>query len=99
MFERDKEDLRALGVPVETGGFDPLFGDEGGYRIPRQAFELPQIDLEADEAAVVGLAARGWQQAGPASATCDAPLNPKPVGIDVDRSALDGAQPQGVPDA
>ena len=48
MFERDKEDLRALGVPIETGGFDPLFGDEAGYRIPRQAFELPQIDLEAD---------------------------------------------------
>jgi proteasome accessory factor B len=98
MFERDKEDLRALGVPIETGGFDPLFGDEAGYRIPRQAFELPQIDLEADEAAVVGLAARVWQQAGLASATSDALLKLKAAGIDVDRSALDVAQPQLVPD-
>ena len=94
MFERDKEDLRALGVPIETGGFDPLFGDEAGYRIPRQAFELPQIDLEADEAAVVGLAARVWQQAGLASATSDALLKLKAAGIEVDRTALDVAQPQ-----
>ena len=98
MFERDKEDLRALGVPIETGGFDPLFGDEAGYRIPRQAFELPQIDLEADEAAVIGLAARVWQQAGLASATSDALLKLRAAGIDVDRSALDVAQPQVVPD-
>ena len=25
MFERDKDELRALGVPVEMGSFDPLF--------------------------------------------------------------------------
>ena len=98
MFERDKEDLRALGVPIETGGFDPLFGDEAGYRIPRQAFELPQIDLEADEAAVIGLAARVWQQAGLASATSDALLKLRAAGVDVDRPALDVAQPQAVPD-
>ena len=98
MFERDKEDLRALGVPIETGGFDPLFGDEAGYRVPRQAFELPQIDLEADEAAVIGLAARVWQQAGLASATSDALLKLKAAGVDVDRSALDVASPQVVPD-
>jgi proteasome accessory factor B len=98
MFERDKEDLRALGVPIETGGFDPLFGDEAGYRVPRQAFELPEIDLEADEAAVIGLAARVWQQAGLASATSDALRKLKAAGIDVDRSALDVAHPQVVPD-
>jgi proteasome accessory factor B len=98
MFERDKDDLRALGVPIETGGFDPLFGDEAGYRVPRQAFELPQIDLEADEAAVIGLAARVWQQAGLASATSDALLKLKAAGIDVDRSALEVAHPQVVPD-
>ena len=33
MFERDKEDLRALGIPIEVGGYDPLFDDEQGYRI------------------------------------------------------------------
>ena len=74
MFERDKEDLRALGIPIEVGGFDPLFEDEQGYRIKRDAFELPEMSLEPDEAAVVGLAARDWQLAGLASATSAALL-------------------------
>ncbi len=94
MFERDKEDLRALGVPIEVGGFDPLFEDEQGYRIVRSAFELPEIDLEADEAAVIGLAARVWQQAGLAAATTDALRKLRAAGVEVDRSALDVAQPQ-----
>jgi len=94
MFERDKEDLRVLGVPIEVGGHDPLFGDEAGYRVVRSAFELPDISLEADEAAVVGLAARVWQQAGLAGATSDALRKLKAAGVDVDREALDVAQPQ-----
>ena len=72
MFDRDKDDLRALGVPIEVGGHDALFEDEAGYRIVRSAFELPEIAFEADEAAVIGLASRVWQQAGLASATSDA---------------------------
>ena len=94
MFERDKEDLRALGIPIEVGGYDPLFDDEQGYRIKRDAFELPEISLEPDEAAVVGLAARVWQHAGLASATSDALLKLKAAGVDVDREALDVVQPQ-----
>ena len=69
MFERDKDELRALGIPIEVGYVDAFFEDEPGYRIKRDAFELPEIDLEPDEAAVVGLAARVWQHAGLAAAT------------------------------
>ena len=94
MFERDKEDLRALGIPIEVGGFDALFDDEQGYRIVRSAFELPDISLEADEAAVIGLAARVWQQAGLASATSDALIKLKAAGVEVDREALNVVQPQ-----
>jgi proteasome accessory factor B len=94
MFERDKEDLRALGVPIEVGGYDPLFDDEQGYRIVRSSFELPDITLEADEAAVIGLAARVWQHAGLASATSDALMKLKAAGVEVDREALNVAQPQ-----
>src|SRR6201989_1524982 len=94
MFERDKDDLRALGVPIEVGGFDPMFEDEKGYRIPRGAFELPDIDLEPQEAAVIGLAARVWQHAGLASATSDALVKLKAAGVTVDREALDIVQPQ-----
>src|SRR6201984_532908 len=62
MFERDKEDLRDLGVPLETGLNHP-FDDDPGYRIRQQAYELPELRLEADEAAVLGLAARVWRRA------------------------------------
>ena len=94
MFERDKDDLRALGVPIEVGGFDPMFEDEKGYRISRGAFELPDIDLDPQEAAVVGLAARVWQHAGLAAATSDALVKLKAAGVSVDREALDVVQPQ-----
>ena len=33
-FERDKDELRALGVPIEVGSFDPLFDDEPGLSDP-----------------------------------------------------------------
>ena len=91
MFERDKDDLRALGVPIEVGGFDPMFEDEKGYRIPRGAFELPDIDLEPQEAAVVGLAARVWQHAGLAAATSDALVKLKAAGVSVIRSGARAA--------
>ena len=71
-FERDKDELRSLGVPIEVGSFDPLFDDEPGYRILPSEFELPPIDLDAEEAAVVGVAARVWQHASMAESTTSA---------------------------
>ena len=62
MFERDKDELRELGIPLETG-VSAAADDEPGYRISRQAYELPEIRLEPDEAAVLGLAARVWRRA------------------------------------
>jgi proteasome accessory factor B len=94
MFERDKDDLRQLGVPIEVGSSDPLFDDDQGYRIVRSAFELPDIELSPEEAAVVGLAARVWQHAGLASATSDALVKLKAGGVEVDREALNVVQPQ-----
>jgi proteasome accessory factor B len=62
MFERDKEDLRDLGIPLETGSLHN-WDDEIGYRITRSDYALPDLTLEADEAAAVGLAARMWSSA------------------------------------
>lgn len=93
MFERDKDELRALGVPVEVAPIDAFFEDEVGYRIPPEAFALPSIDLTAEEAAVVGLAARVWQHATMAQVTSDAVRKLSSAGIDVDLDALDIAQP------
>ncbi len=94
MFERDKEELRSLGIPVEVGYVDRAFEDEPGYRIERSAFELPDIDLAPEEAAVLGLAARVWQHAGLAAATSDALVKLKAAGVTVDREALNVVQPQ-----
>ena len=41
MFERDKDDLRSLGVPIEVGNIDAYFDDEPGYRIRADEFQLP----------------------------------------------------------
>jgi proteasome accessory factor B len=81
MFERDKEDLRDLGVPLETG-FNHPFDDEAGYRILQQAYELPELRLEADEAAVLGLAARVWRRAELAGAAAGALLKLRAAGVD-----------------
>lgn len=94
MFERDKEELRSLGIPVEVGYLDRAFEDEPGYRIERSAFELPEIDLTPDEAAVLGLAARVWQHAGLASATTDALVKLQAAGVSVDRGQLTAVAPQ-----
>jgi proteasome accessory factor B len=62
MFERDKEDLRDLGIPLETGSLHN-WDDEIGYRITRTDYALPDVTLEPDEATAVGLAARMWSSA------------------------------------
>ena len=93
MFERDKDDLRALGIPLETGFVDKFFEDEKGYRIKRDAFELPSIDFAADEVAVLGLAARVWRHAGLAAATSDALVKLQAAGLSFDREQLEQVQP------
>ena len=92
-FERDKDELRRLGVPLEVGNFDPLFDDEPGYRIRPGEFSLPPIDLDADEAAVVGVAARVWQHASMAESTQSAMTKLRAAGVDPDPSALAALEP------
>jgi len=82
MFERDKEELRELGVPLETGTHSAVHEDEPGYRIARRDYELPAISLEPDEAAALGLAARLLHSAPLARATGTALLKLRAAGID-----------------
>jgi proteasome accessory factor B len=79
MFERDKEELRELGIPLETG-LNNALDEEPGYRITKQDYELPEIRLEADEAAVLGIASRVWQSASLAGAAAGALLKLKAAG-------------------
>ncbi len=82
MFERDKEELRELGIPLETGSNSAAHDDEPGYRIARRDYELPPISLEPDEAAALGLAARLWQSAPLAGATGTALLKLRAAGVE-----------------
>jgi proteasome accessory factor B len=93
MFERDKDELRELGIPLETGTNGP--GDEeAGYRISQQAYELPEITLEPDEAAVIGLAARVWRRAELAGAAEGALLKLRAAGIDAEDLTQPGIEPR-----
>lgn len=56
MFERDKEELREMGIPLELSGTD-LWDTEQGYRIPKDRYYLPELNLEPDELASLWLAA------------------------------------------
>jgi proteasome accessory factor B len=69
MFERDKDDLRELGLVIET--VENLDG-EVGYLARRDSNRLPPITFDAEEAAALGLAARVWQQARLAGAASGA---------------------------
>ncbi|NUP45787.1 MAG: WYL domain-containing protein [Catenulispora sp.] len=94
MFERDKDELREMGIPLETGTNSALFEDEIGYRIPKDSYNLPEIRLERDEAAVLGVAARFWQQAVLASDASSALLKLKSAGVEVGDVSQSGIEPR-----
>lgn len=83
MFERDKSELRDLGIPLETGkvsGFDPT----EGYRITRNDYSLPEVDLTPDEAAAVAVATKLWESPERITAAQSAVLKLRAAGVDVD---------------
>ena len=93
MFERDKAELRELGIPLETGRNSHFDSDEG-YRISRRDYELPPIEFDPAEAAAVGLAARLWRRRPSASRPGQALIKLRAAGTTV----LDDGAPGAVPD-
>lgn len=97
MFERDKNELRDLGIPLETGrvsSFDPT----EGYRINRDSYALPDIELTPDEAAAVAVATKLWESPELVTATQGALLKLRAAGVDVDPDAgLSLSAPSGLP--
>lgn len=55
-FERDKDELRQLGVPIEMGVIPGSYPEVHGYRIDRSDYELPDPGLAPDELAALRLA-------------------------------------------
>jgi len=60
MFERDKDDLRSLGIEIEVGDLDIFFEDEPGYRIPQKSYELNVPNLSGRELALLSIASSFW---------------------------------------
>jgi len=92
-FDRDKESLRALGVPIETGTDDRYFADEPGYRIRRVDFELPPVSFSPAEVAVLVTAAQVWQQVSTADSTTRALTKLWASGVEPDTDRLAALRP------
>jgi proteasome accessory factor B len=62
MFERDKDELRALGIEIEVSALDPLFDDEIGYRIRFEDYVMDHSGFTTNEIAYMSLAAQVWKE-------------------------------------
>jgi proteasome accessory factor B len=60
MFERDKEELRGMGVPIETVALDALSDEEQGYRLTAD-WRLPEVEFSVAELSVLAVAATAWE--------------------------------------
>ncbi len=97
MFERDKNELRDLGIPLEVGRVSAWDATEG-YRINRDTYALPSVELTPDEAAAVAVATQLWESPELITATQGALLKLRAAGVDVDPDApVAIASPAGVP--
>ncbi|PIE21401.1 MAG: DNA-binding transcriptional regulator [Arachnia propionica] len=85
MFERDKAELRDLGIPLRAGSVDEFFDEAEGYRIERGEFELPPVQFSPEELAVLGTAARVWQDSVAAKHTGEAISTLEAAGVPVTR--------------
>lgn len=88
MFERDKDDLRSLGIEIEVGSFDPLFNDEAGYRIKQERYQLDLGQITPLEISLLSLAAQAWQGASLDDAAQRALVKLNSLGIAVDEQNL-----------
>ncbi len=63
-FERDKEDLRSLGIPLTIARVPGVDPPVDGYRIAPDEYYLPDPDLDSDELAALHLASMAVQVEG-----------------------------------
>ncbi len=90
-FERDKDDIRELGVPLET--IEPL-GEPGDnhnlrYRIPKGAYDLPEdVRFTSDETALLNLAGMVWREGSLNAESRRALVKLRALGIAADEPVL-----------
>ena len=62
MFERDKDELRNMGIEIEVGQIDPLFEDEVGYLIKSADIQIQPTDFSKEELLLMTMAANTWKE-------------------------------------
>ena len=88
MFERDKEQLRALGIEIEMKNVDAFFEDVIGYRILPDRYRFNIKDFNTEELTLMALAAKAWQESALANLTRSTTVRLESLGIASDLSQL-----------
>lgn len=81
MFERDKDDLRQLGVPISV--VDLEAGMDAGYRIFPDEYGLPALHLTHEESALLAVAADAWKRSGFSGISVNTILKLRGAGVPV----------------
>ncbi len=90
-FERDKDDIRDLGVPLETVDSPGQVGNNHNlrYRIPRGAYDLPaDIRFSPEETTLLNLAAMVWREGSLSGESRRAILKLRSLGVTPDEPVL-----------
>jgi proteasome accessory factor B len=101
-FERDKDDIRELGVPLETIESPGQAGNNQNlrYRIPRGDYELPaDISFSPEETTLLNLAAMVWREGSLSGESRRAILKLRSLGVATDDPVLGYAPRLRVRDA
>lgn len=93
MFERDKDDLRNLGIEIEVGSFDPLFEDEAGYRIKPDGYQFQLGEISSQEISLLSLAAEAWRGAALDGSALTALRKLHAIGIESDIESIPDLAP------
>lgn len=93
MFERDKDDLRNLGIDIEVGSFDPLFEDEAGYRIRPDNYQFQLGEVSSQEISLLSLAAEAWRGAALDGSALTALRKLHAIGIESDLESIPDLAP------
>lgn len=94
MFERDKDDLRRIGIVIDVQGVDPGFEDEPGYRIHPDTYSLNLGELNGAEVALLSLAAEAWRGAALGESAQSALVKLRSLGIASDFDSLPNLSPK-----
>ena len=88
MFERDKEELRSLGIEIEMKSIDPFFDDEIGYRIIPERYQFDLGNLSTEEVSLLALASEAWKESALSDIARSTSLRLQSLGINSDFSDL-----------